>query len=523
MIVLVGFMGAGKSTVGALLAEQLSVPFIDTDEVIERRALASVDTIFDTAGEHAFRALERDVVAQVLAEAAGVVALGGGAVEDAGTMAALGSADVVHLEVDLDEALRRVGGDRPMLRSTDPELLYERRAELYRTVATHAVATGGLSPADVAGAIIERLSESSEPVEPRAIAVDLGARSYRVHVGPGISGSAHELLPDLPDAEKAFVVTHPEIAHLAAPAISSLESLNLRVTRCEIPSGERSKSLEVAATLYDDMAAAGMRRHDLVVGFGGGVITDLAGFVASTYYRGIAVVHVPTTLLAQVDAAIGGKTAVNLDAGKNLVGTIHQPTAVICDVGLLSHLDEAELRSGLAEVIKYGFVRSPELLGFVEHEAASIAARDAGVLVELVARCVAIKAEVVAADERDTGTRAILNYGHTFAHALEQSSGYEGIRHGEAVAVGMMAAAHLARELDHVDDAVVERHRRVLSSVGLPTSEALDLELLEKAWQHDKKHRKEVRFALLNGIGDVETGVDVPRTALVRTIERMKS
>jgi 3-dehydroquinate synthase/shikimate kinase/3-dehydroquinate synthase len=522
VIVVVGFMGAGKSTVGPLLAERLGVTFVDTDEAIERKALASVDTIFDTAGEQAFRALEQDVVAQVLADAPGVVALGGGAVEDAGTRGALGSADVVHLEVELDEALRRVGGDRPMLRSTDPQLLYARRAELYRAVATHAVATGGLSPSEVAGAIIERLSGPGA-AQPRAIEVDLGPRSYRVHVGEGISGSAHQLLPELPAAETAFLVTHPEIAPLAAPLVSSLESLDLRVVTCEVSSGERSKSLAVAGRLYDDMAAAGIRRHDLVVGFGGGVVTDLAGFVASTYCRGIAVVHFPTTLLAQVDAAVGGKTALNLDAGKNLVGSIHQPVAVVCDIALLGNLDEAEMRSGLAEAIKYGFIRSPEVLDFVEREAAAIMGRDPGVLAEIVARCIAIKAEIVAADERETGTRAILNYGHTFAHALEQSAGYEGIRHGEAVAIGMMAAAHLARELDRVDDSVVERHRRLLSSVGLPTSAALDLELLERAWQHDKKHRKGVRFVLLNRIGEAEPGMEAPRSALVGAIERMRS
>lgn len=513
-------MGAGKSTVGTLLAKRLGVPFVDADEVIEERAGASIETIFEQAGEPAFRALERDVVAQVLADSGGVVALGGGAVEDPSTRAALAAVEVIHLEVDLGEALRRVGGDRPMLRSNDPEALFQRRARLYKSVATHAVATGGRSPIEVVRAIAERLE--SPPVEPpRAVTVDLGARSYGVHVGHGIAGRMHELLPPLGDAETAFLVTQQSLIELAHPAIASLESMGLRVVAKPVPEGEKHKSLATAAMLYEELAAAGVRRHDLLLGFGGGVVTDLAGFVASTYHRGLSVAHIPTTLLAQVDAAIGGKTAVNLAAGKNLIGTIHQPVAVVCDVSLLSGLDEAEVRSGLAEAIKYGLIHSPELLDWIESNVAAILARDAGALVDLVVRCVQIKAEVVSGDERDIGTRAILNYGHTFAHAFEQTAGYEGIRHGEAVALGMMAAAHLAHGLDRVDDSVVERHRRILDSAGLPTAAPLDLEKLEQAWHHDKKYRKGVRFVLLSSIGRAEAGITVPRDALLQAVERM--
>ncbi len=513
-------MGAGKSTVGPLLADRLGLSFMDTDQVIEQRAGASIEAIFATAGEPTFRALEREVVAEALAEAPGVVALGGGALEDPGTRAALRGFRVVHLEVGFEEALRRVGGERPMLRSREPRGLFEERAELYRSVATDVVATDGRSPDQVAVAIAAAV-ESKEPS--RAVTVDLAERSYPVHIGQGTAARAPELLPGIKDAESAFVITHPRLVELAAPLIETLRSAGLRVVTTPIPEGEESKSLATAATLYDKLAAGNIRRDDLVIALGGGVVTDLAGFVASTYYRGIGVAHFPTTLLAQVDAAIGGKTGVNLDAGKNLVGTIHQPVGVVCDVALLRTLDEAELRSGLAEVIKYGLIRSPELLDLVADNVDAILARDARVLIELVTRCVAIKAEVVSADEQDIGVRAILNYGHTFAHALEQAAGYHGMRHGEAVSIGMMAAAHVARELGRVDDSVVDRHREVLSSVGLPTSAPLDIEVLEKAWQHDKKYRKGVRFVLLRAIGDAEAGIAVPREALLKMVASMAS
>ena len=254
--------------------------------------------------------------------------------------------------------------------------------------------------------------------------------------------------------------------------------------------------------------------------------------MASTYHRGLPIVQVPTTLLGQVDAAIGGKTGVNLEHGKNLVGTFHQPAAVICDVDVLRSLPEAELRAGLAEVIKYGFIARPEILDLVAGNVDAIFARDAKVLCPLIARCAAIKAEIVAADERESGRRAQLNYGHTFAHAIEQAgwagknrageNGSSGsIRHGEAVALGMMAAAHLARELGRIDEGVVDLHRRILDAVGLPTTAALDLEVLEKAWRHDKKYRGGVRFVLLDAVGVPEVGVRASNPAIAAALERM--
>jgi 3-dehydroquinate synthase len=258
-----------------------------------------------------------------------------------------------------------------------------------------------------------------------------------------------------------------------------------------------------------------------VVAVGGGVITDLSGFVASTFNRGMPVVHVPTTLLAQVDAAIGGKTGVNLPQGKNLVSTFHQPRLVVCDVGVLESLPVAELRAGMAEVAKYGFISDPELLEILESKAGDLLDGEPHLLADVVARSVEIKAGVVSADELERGGRAVLNYGHTFAHAIEHAAGYEGIRHGEAVALGMMAAAHLARGLDRIDDAVVAAHRRVLQSLELPVTASLDYDTLHEAWLRDKKYEGGVRFVLLGDLGRAEPGITAPREAVEEALKRL--
>ena len=355
------------------------------------------------------------------------------------------------------------------------------------------------------------------------ITVAIPGRAYDVLVGTDMTKEISEFVELPSDVEKAAVVTHPELRAYAEPVAESLRHAGLETTMLELSSGEGSKSLESTGRLLEELASAGFHRHDVLVALGGGVITDVGGFVASTYARGMNLVHVPTTLLGQVDAAIGGKTGVNLTAGKNLVGTIYQPTAVICDVVLLATCPPEEIRSGLAEVIKYGFIADPGLLDIVETSTNAIVTADPTILVDLVARCCAIKGEVVAADERESNIRARLNYGHTFAHAIEKTEGFGAIRHGEAVALGMMAAAYLARELDRIDDDLVAHHRRVIDAAGLPTSASLDLERLQDAWNLDKKYRGGVRFVLLSGLARPEVDVAVPPAALAVAVERLRS
>ena len=526
MIVLVGFMGAGKSTVGCLLSERLGCAFADTDERIEGRAGAPIRDIFSRAGEEAFRALERDVVAEALMGGSGVVALGGGALGDAATRAALAEAVVVHLEVSFEEAMRRLGSDgsRPLL-AADPGELYEARRSVYASAADVVVATDDRGPEEVAAEVAGKLHP---PPHARRIPVPIPGRNHDVLVGRRLIPNIDELLPPFEGAENAVVVTHPSLTAIAGEVATAMARRGLTTQVTEVPEGEGSKSLAQAEQLYDVLAQAGAHRRDLLMSVGGGVVSDLGGFVAATYHRGMPVVHVPTTLLAQVDAAIGGKTGVNTRHGKNLVGAIHQPAAVVCDVDVLQGLPQEEIVSGLAEVCKYGFIAAPDLLELLDKRAPDILSRDPELLEEIVAACVGIKAAVVARDERESGERAHLNYGHTFGHAIEHLSQTksqvptaEPLRHGEAIALGMVCAACLASELGLLDDDEVALHRRLLGSLGLPVSAELSIDELEEIWRHDKKYDGEVRFVLLEGLGRPRSGVVAPRPVLERALERV--
>ena len=536
MIVLVGFMGAGKTTVGRLVARSLGLPFVDVDERVAAAHGRSIAQIFETRGERFFRLAEREEAVRALDGEDAVVALGGGALDDILTRAAIRHGIVVHLTVELDEARRRIGpaGDRPMLARVDPSDLFERRRAAYEWWSNVSIPTDGLSPDDVAARVVAAVQEV-EPVGPARdrgtyrINVATSARDYGVIVG----GGAVARVGDVGAAsrgDRAFVISHRSLD--AADIVrTTLVDAGIDAHLLEIGVGEVVKSLETVGDLYRRLAALEAHRDEPIFAVGGGVVTDVAGFVASTFNRGMPLVNVPTTLLGQVDAAIGGKTGVNLPEGKNLVGTFYQPAAVVCDISLLGSLPEAELRSGLAEVVKYGLIGDVPLARFVESNASALVAGDGAALKHVVARSVADKAAIVEADEREGGVRVYLNYGHTFAHAIEWSDSYGG-RHGEAVAVGMMAAAHLAHVLGMVNDACVDLHRRILQAAGLPTSARLSLDELEKAWKHDKKFRNGVRFVLLDqedvppdlkaeGFALPGRGARPPRDALIETLDRL--
>jgi 3-dehydroquinate synthase len=339
----------------------------------------------------------------------------------------------------------------------------------------------------------------------RSIKVELGERSYELVVGSNLLDQADSLLPSSNYTNIVAIVDANVDEPYAGRLVESLRR-RARVEKLVVPPGESSKSLGVAAELLDRMAELKIRRQDLVVTLGGGVVSDLGGFVASIYQRGIAVAHVPTTLLAQVDAAIGGKTGVNLWAGKNLVGTFWQPVAVLADISLLETLAEREFRSGMAEVVKYGLCYEPPILQVVESQSGSY---DPAVLEDLVYRSAGIKAAVVSQDETDVGGRTILNYGHTFGHALEAVGRYERWLHGEAISVGMMFAAHLAGSMGLLDSDGVDAHRRALEAAGLPIRASFDREAVVAAWGIDKKFLDGQRWVLLEGLANpvIRSGV----------------
>jgi 3-dehydroquinate synthase len=323
--------------------------------------------------------------------------------------------------------------------------------------------------------------------------------SYDVVVGAGLLARCGELLPQIPGAERISVVSDQAVAGLYLQQLAG--SLPWPVVHLAVPEGEEGKTLETAAALYQQLATQEMHRDDVIVALGGGAVGDVAGFVAATYMRGVPFIQVPTTLTAQVDASIGGKTAVNLPRGKNLVGAFHQPRAVVADVVTLASLPDRHFRSGLAEVAKYGFTTDPQILGVLEEGLQAVLARDAPVLTDLVARCVRAKAAVVEADERDAGPRSILNYGHTVGHALERLDAFHGVSHGEAVAAGMIFAARLAELKGMADRDLVVRHERVLAALGLPPIGSIDVEAVLEAIRMDKKFRGGIRFVLLEALG----------------------
>ena len=357
------------------------------------------------------------------------------------------------------------------------------------------------------------------------VRVNLGERSYEIGIGSRILEEVGRELARLCGPCKAALVTDENIEPLYAPRLySSLEDNGFEVRTVVLPPGEDQKRLASAETLYDCFVDFGMDRKSLVVALGGGVIGDLSGFAAATYMRGIPFAQVPTTLLAQVDSSVGGKTAVDHARGKNLIGAFHQPVAVFIDVDVLQTLPPEEFRSGLVEIIKHGFIRHEPLLSLIEDRAPAIEAIESEAMTEIIGRSVEIKAAVVEADETEQGLRAILNYGHTVGHALEALTDYTGYRHGEAVAVGMMCAARIARSMDMVTDDDVVRHERILARFALPVrmGEEKEDDIVAQLHRDKKALAGKLRLVLLDRIGHAVVRDDVPEETIRRAISQTR-
>ncbi|MEV5681174.1 MULTISPECIES: 3-dehydroquinate synthase [unclassified Streptomyces] len=523
LVVLVGPMGVGKSTVGELLAARLGTAYRDTDADIVATAGKPIPEIFYDEGEEHFRALERQAVHTALAGHAGVLSLGGGAVLDATTRELLADHPVVYLSMDVDEAVRRVGLNtaRPLL-AVNPRRqwreLMDARRPLYEEVARTVVATDERTPEEVAQAIIDVLElperAGGNPAPPGGektgmtqqgptriqVAGTAGSDPYEVLVGRQLLGELPHLIGN---RAKRVAVLHPEaLAETGEAVRQDLASQGYEAIAIQLPNAEEAKTVEVAAYCWKALGQTGFTRTDVIVGVGGGATTDLAGFVAASWLRGVRWIAVPTTVLGMVDAAVGGKTGINTAEGKNLVGAFHPPAGVLCDLAALDSLPVNDYVSGMAEIIKAGFIADPAILDLVEADPEGARTPSGPHTAELIERSIRVKAEVVSSDLKESGLREILNYGHTLAHAIEKNERYKW-RHGAAVSVGLVFAAELGRLAGRLDDATADRHRAVLASVGLPLTYRGDQwpKLLENM-KVDKKSRGDLlRFIVLDGLG----------------------
>lgn len=357
------------------------------------------------------------------------------------------------------------------------------------------------------------------------VRVQLGSESYTIDIGEDVLAAIGATLLKIDFPRRVIIITNPTVAGIfAAPVLASLCEAKFQVDLVQVADGEEFKTVATLTSVYDELIRLGLDRHSGILALGGGVIGDLAGFAAATFLRGIPFVQVPTTLLAQVDSSVGGKTGVNHPLGKNLIGSFYQPKHVLIDVAALDSLPEREFAAGLAEVVKYGVIRDRDFFSWLKENRQLLAARDHHALISAVMKSCQIKADVVELDEKEESLRAILNYGHTFGHAVETLAGYGKFRHGEAVSIGMVFAAALSVELGYASPADLAEIRSLLQAFGLPvTPPNLPLDKYLVAMGRDKKTKQgELRFVLNRGIGDCfVTGVADPQTLLASVLTRL--
>jgi shikimate kinase/3-dehydroquinate synthase len=486
-LALIGFMGAGKTTTAGVLASELGWEAIDADAAVEQAAGKPIASIFADDGEAAFRALEERVVADLLQRMDAVVSLGGGSPTSPVIRERLRDGTfTVLLDVSPQTAWRRVeavAGERPL--AVDPS----RFAELYRErqPVYHEAADALVDADELTG------------LEPLLV--------------PLCRTGAIEELPRLVHPRRAALVADRAVLRLVGPPVDPLVTVRL-------PPGEAAKTVAVARQAWTRLAELGLERGDVVVGLGGGAATDLAGFVAATYQRGVPWIAVPTTLLGMVDAAVGGKTGIDLPAAKNYVGAFHPAEWVVADPGVLDTLPLREWAAGFAEVIKTGLLAGGRTWEMVTAWEPGRGAPDRRL--ELIRRCAAYKARVVAEDPQEQGRRAVLNLGHSIGHAIEAAAGYTGISHGEAVAVGLLPALWLSSQLCGLDPSVEDEVRELLVRHELPTAwSGVDRSAVREALARDKKARAgRVRFVLLEAVGSPVHGVDVPDDLIDGAIAR---
>ena len=532
--VIIGMMGAGKTRVGKEVAHIMDLPFADADVEIQHDIGMGIPEFFECEGEPAFRKVEADLIADMLEDFDGIFSLGGGAPMTPSTQRALAEyidrgGRVVYLDADPAEAMERAnrGGGRPMLNGDADarwKKLYKERDPVFRRVANVRVRTRGQTPQMAARKVMDMIRERMVHV------TGSGIEPYDVRIGEGTMNHLPDVLGE-GVARVALIHTQPVQRH-SDHARTLLRQAGYTVSDIVVPDAEAGKTVDVANGVWRRLGDEGFTRSDAIVGLGGGAATDLAGFIAATWMRGIRYVNCPTSLLAMVDASTGGKTGINTEAGKNLVGSFYTPAGVLADMRTLATLPNDIFIEGLGEVAKSGFIMDPEILRILEDHASELRSFDGAmfldsglkdVVVELIEHTVGVKAYHVSADLKEAGLREFLNYGHTLGHAIEKLEHFRW-RHGNAVAVGCVYAAELSHLLGYIDQDLVDYHRSLLGSLGLPTSWNNGSWSDVLALMHrDKKARgNKLRFVVLESVGHPIHLEDPPADAVEEAFRRIQ-
>jgi shikimate kinase/3-dehydroquinate synthase len=542
-IAIIGFSATGKTAVARMVADRLNWTFVDTDDEIIKLSGKNIPEIFKQDGEKKFRQFESQVLKRVFRKERRVVATGGGAVVDSRNRELLlQNSFIVCLEAKPETIYQRLRHDksysanpvvRPLLAGDKPlsrirNLKTKRQS--YYAVADWTIHTDNLSVNEVGVEVVKgwqyaiRNTGRSRPPAGLTCRVQTSTSDYPVFVNWGILDKLGSKMKQLGLLGKANIISDDIVFRIYGAKIGKvLQKSGFAVNSFIVPAGEASKNISIATKIYESFIEHKVERNDVIVALGGGMVGDLAGFVAATFLRGLPWLQVPTSLIAMTDASIGGKVAVDHPCGKNLMGAFYQPYLVLADVQTLTTLPPRELTSGWAEVIKHGLILDPQLLKLLENNSRALMKLRKDIILKIIARSVAIKCRVVSEDERETGIRTLLNYGHTVAHGLEAATGYGYFLHGEAVAIGMMAAAKLSHRLNLLSKEALERHQKILHQFGLPVDcEGVSLEHVLTAMELDKKVRgSAIRWVLLKDIGQAVIQNDVPQEKVLEVLREV--
>jgi len=545
-LILTGFSGTGKSHVGRTIAQIQGCKFLDTDEEVVRISGKSIAEIFKHDGEAHFRHLESQAVVRACAASGVVVSTGGGAIIDPNNYRAMAASGVIVCLNAMPETIlsrlqqpiknSEVVELRPLLDTPNQiqkikDLKTQRQG--HYDLAECLVQTDGLTVQEVAREAINMwqkrnndINNSTKAGNPSpAFLVEAPSATYPVFVDWDLLDNLGMHLLSAGINGPVYVITDSNVSELHGSRVDDgLKRAGIEVHNYTIPAGEASKTLTTAGDIYAWLAEQRCERGHAIIALGGGMVGDIVGFVAATFLRGVSVIQVPTSLAAMVDASIGGKTAVNLPAGKNLVGAFYQPRMVVADLSTLKSLAPRELASGWAEAIKHGLILDASLFDLFEERVESLLYLEPEVTSEVIRRSMAIKGKIVAEDEKETaGRRILLNYGHTIGHGLEAATGYTALLHGEAVSVGMVAAGAIAQQMGLISHEAVERYTAVLKGFGLPTScPGVDPDSVVKAMEMDKKTTsKKINWVLLEDIGITTVCSDVPDDLMQQAVRNI--